>query len=256
VPVAKPRTASAADVTREYIDEHPSIREGLKDEIINYTALARKIQAERAVRNEEAVTIACRRYERGLTEDTEALAAVRSIVRRSRLQVQSRVALIRLEDDWEVLDALLEIGRQRLVELPHRRVFQIFQGTRAITVLCEEDFLPALLPAIPERLLLRLERGLATLAFRSLPEVATTPGVLAYMADALFRRGINCLETVSVHTDSIFVFADADVIRAYQTLSDLLPADASPAREEEALRESRGQHGEARSTPGGHHAYP
>ncbi|MGI0132535.1 MAG: DUF7523 family protein [Thermoplasmata archaeon] len=241
--VAKHRTASAADVTRAYIDDHPSIREALKDEIVNYTSLARKIQSERDVRNEEAVTIACRRYERGLSEDNEEMAAIRAIVRRSRLEVQSRVALIRLEDDWEVLDALLEIGRKRLVELPHRRVFQIFQGTRAITVLCEEDFLPALLPAIPDRLLLRLERGLATLAFRSLPEVAATPGVLAYMADALFRRGINCLETVSVHTDSIFVFADADVIRAYQTLSDLVPADAALDRVVEEFHESRGQHG-------------
>ena len=238
VTVAKGRTASAADVTREYIDEHPSIREALKDEIVNYTALARKIQSERDVRNEEAVTIACRRYERGLTEDSESMRAVRAIVRKSRLQVQSRVALIRFEDDWEVLDALLEIGRKRLVDLPHRRVFQIFQGTRAITVLCEEDFLPALLPAIPERLLLRLERGLATLAFRSLPEVSVTPGVLSYMADALFQRGINCLETVSVHTDSIFVFADADVIRAYQALSDLV----APDRGVDEAGESRGEH--------------
>ena len=221
------RTSSVADATRDYIDEHPSIREALKAELVNYTALARKIQAEKEIRNEEAVTIACRRYERGLGTESPELSKVRAIVQRSRLQVHSRVALIRLRDDGEVLDALLAIGRKTLAELPHRRVFQIFEGTQAITVLCEEDFLPALLPAIPQELLIRLERGLATLAFRSLPEVAETPGVLAYMAEALFRRGINCLETVSVHTDSIFVFRDVDVIRAYQVLSDLVPPDSA-----------------------------
>jgi len=30
-----------------------------------------------------------------------------------------------------------------------------------------------------------------------------------------------------VHTDSIFVFRDVDVIRAYQVLSDLVPPDSA-----------------------------
>ncbi|MCI4329683.1 MAG: ACT domain-containing protein, partial [Thermoplasmata archaeon] len=61
---------------------------------------------------------------------------------------------------------------------------------------------------------------------RSRPEVAEIPGVLTYMAEALFRSGINCLETVSVHTDSLFVFRDKDAIRAYQVLSTLVPSPA------------------------------
>lgn len=231
----KPSGPTAADITRSYIEEHPSIREALSADLLNYTALARKIQAERSVANEEAVTIACRRYERGMRVETPELKAVRSILQRSRLQVHSRVAIVRFQDDWEVLDRLLALGRATLPDLSQRRVFQLFQGTVALTLLCEEDYLGTLLPEIPARLRLTVERGLATLAFRSHPEVGDTPGVLAYMADALFRRGINCLETVSVHTDSIFVFRDADVIPAYQVLSDLFPSGPpTPAK-------SRGQ---------------
>jgi hypothetical protein len=81
---------------------------------------------------------------------------------------------------------------------------------------------------IPAKLLLEVERGLAVLAFRSRPEVAETPGVLAYMAESLFRAGINCLETVSVNTDSLFVFRDKDSIRAYQVLSTLVPPGPVP----------------------------
>ncbi len=227
-----------ADVTRAYIEEHPSIREALADELLNYTALARKIQAERGVANEEAVTIACRRYERGLRTDTPEHRAVRTILERSRLQVHSRVAIVRFQDDWEILDRLLQLGRATLPDRNHRRMFQLFQGTVALTLLCEEDYLGTVLPEIPARLRLAVERGLATLAFRSHPEVADIPGVLATMADALFRRGINCLETVSVHTDSIFVFRDADVIPAYQVLSDLFPALAV---DPEPANKSRGQ---------------
>jgi hypothetical protein len=219
-----------ADLTRAYIEEHPSIREALADELLNYTALARKIQAERGIRNEEAVTIACRRFERGLRADTPELHAVRTILQRSRLQVHSRVAIVRFHDDWEILDRLLQFGRATLPDRSHRRMFQLFQGTVALTLLCEEDYLGTVLPEIPARSRLSVERGLATLAFRSEPEVADIPGVLAQMADALFRRGINCLETVSVHTDSIFVFRDEDVIPAYQVLSDLCPPAAPDDR--------------------------
>ena len=227
-PVRAP-AATVAEQTREYIDDHPSIREVMREEMVNYTALARKIQLERGVRNEEAVTIACRRYERGLRTDSLSTARARRLIRQSHLQVQSRVALLRLRDDWKLLDSLMALGRKWLPEHPRLRVFQVYQGTQALTVLCEEDFLPVLLPAVPQRLILHLERGLATLAFRSKGEVAETPGVLAFMAEALYRAGINCLETVSVHSDSIFIFRDSDLIRAYQTLGELVPSPRLPA---------------------------
>jgi ACT domain len=231
---------SIADATRDYIDEHPSIREGLLSDIVNFTALARKIQAERELPNEEAVTIACRRYQRGLSTETPVGQAVAAIIRRSRLQVQSRMALVRIRDDWEIIDRLLEVGRSALPGPSPRRVFQLFQGTQAITLLCEEAFLSTLLPAIPSRARMAVERGLAVIAFRSEPIVAETPGVLARMVDVLYRRGINCLETVSVHTDSLFVFRDRDVIQAYQALSELLGDSAGPAGPASAA--SRGEH--------------
>lgn len=236
------RSTSIADATREYIDEHPSIREALTEDLVNFTALARKIQAERELRNEEAVTIACRRYQRGLATETPALAARRAVITKSRMQVQSRLALVRVRDDWGIVDRLLALGRDALPGRAPRRVFQVFQGTEAITILCEEDLLATLLPVIPARLRVAVERGLAAIAFRSAPEVAETPGVLAFLAETLFRRGINCLETVSVHTDSIFVFRDRDVIGAYQVLSELVEPPALAERDETTVPASRGQH--------------
>ncbi|HEV8049660.1 MAG TPA: hypothetical protein VGP88_03600 [Thermoplasmata archaeon] len=217
---------SAADATRQYIDEHPSVREALRDDLVNYTALARRVEAETGVTSEEAVTVAVRRYQRGLSLEDPAIEKVRQLVRESRLEVHARVAIVRLRDDWEAVDELLALGRRVLTEAPGRRLFEILIGTRAITVLCEETLLAEVKSTVPVRLVLGIERGLSVLAFRSRPEVAEIPGVLAYMAEALFRGGINCLETVSVHTDSLFVFRDRDSIRAFQVLSTLVPPGA------------------------------
>ena len=225
---AKPRTPSAADVTRDYIDTHPSIREALRTDLLNYTALARLVQAERDLRNEEAVTIACRRYQRELAGETPELEAIARVLAASRIQVHTDVALVRVRDDSEALDRLLALARRTLPTLSGRQVFEVFQGTRATTVLCDENLLSTLLPEVPARLRVAVERGLAIISFRSRPEVNEIPGVVAYLAEALFLRGVNCLETVSVHTDSIFVFPQRDLIRAYQTLSALIPAEALP----------------------------
>ncbi len=213
---------SAADATRAYVDDHPSIREVLKDDLLNYTALARKLRAELELRNEEAVTIACRRYQRELAGAPPEIAAIRRLLAESRLQVHSGVALVRVRDEFEVAPRLLDLARRTLPSLGRSQVFQVYQGTRATTILCQESFLSTLIPEIPARLRLGVEKGLAIIAFRSSPSVAETPGVLAFMAEALYQRGINCLETVSVHTDSMFLFRDRDVIRAYQVLSSLV----------------------------------
>jgi hypothetical protein len=218
-----PTTVTIADQTRLYIEDHESLREGLRSDLLNFTALARKIQADAGLRNEEAVTIACRRYQHNLAQEAAELGRVRTIVGQSRLEVHPRVAIVRIRDDLDTIDRLLAVGRRTLTTPAKRRVFEIFLGTRAITVLCEETLLAAILPEVPDRLLLAVERSLGTLALRSRPEVADIPGVIAFVADALYRSGINCLETVSVYTDSIFVFRDQDLLSAYQVLSELVP---------------------------------
>ncbi|MCI4349761.1 MAG: ACT domain-containing protein [Thermoplasmata archaeon] len=219
----RPDLPTVADLTRLYITDHASLRAGLEEDLINFAALARKIQVDTGARNEEAVTIACRRYQRGLEREAHGLDPVRGIVGGSRLEVHSRAAIVRIRDDLDTLDRLLAVGRSTLATPAWRRLFQLFLGTAGITILCDEGLLAGILPEIPERLRLRVERGLGTLAFRSRPEASEVPGVVAHIADALYRSGINCLETISAHTDSIFVFRDVDLLRAYQVLAELVP---------------------------------
>lgn len=239
MPEPPPRPPTAADASRAYIDEHPSIRDALREDLVNFAFLARKIQAEKGLRNEEAVEIALRRYQQEMRLDTPARAAVRRVLGQSRLEVRNRVALVRIKEDWAILDRLYQIGRGLVPELRRRGVFQMFQGTRALTLLCDDDLLGVLLEALPSRNILHVERGLAVVALRSDPAVAETPGVLAAMMDALFQRGINCLETVSVHTDSLFVFAETDVAPASAALSVLLARGEPSAPEPAPARRGR-----------------
>jgi hypothetical protein len=217
-----PRVPTTADLTRAYIDAHPSIRESLRENLVNSALLARRILTECDLTNSEAVEMACRRYHQGLQIDLPSEREVRRVLAGSRLQVRSRVALVRIREDQRILDRLYELGRGLLPNLRRPGMFQMYQGTRALTVLCEDDLLATLLEQLPESSVLGVERNLASVALESGTEVAETPGVVAGLAEALYHRGINCLETVSVHTESIFVFREEDVIPGYTALAALL----------------------------------
>src|SRR5438105_13449610 len=105
--------APVAREVREYIAAHPSVSDGLKMGIVNYSALARKIAKELGIRQKEAVLAACRRYPaeklRGYSED-----AVRRMLQRSRIQTRTKVATITVVAGVDVLQRLGDVVEARL----------------------------------------------------------------------------------------------------------------------------------------------
>ena len=211
---------TAAEVTRRYIEDHPAIRDCLGYHIVNFTSLARKIRSETGLANQEAVEVACRRYQRQMRSDQPLERRVLDVVRASRLEVRTRVAIVTARNDWDMLGQVLEAGRSFLAD--RRHLLQLLQGPGALTILCEEDLVEPVLAAIGKRGTLGVHTQLCALTVRSPEAIVETPGVLAFLAGALFRSGINSLELMSVFTDSTFVVRERDVLHAFRVLSGLV----------------------------------
>ncbi|MCL4324366.1 MAG: ACT domain-containing protein [Candidatus Thermoplasmatota archaeon] len=216
----KPTGPTAADVTRRYIDEHPSIRDCLAWDVINFTALARKILEEKGVKNEEAVTVACRRYQKQMSGDPTADERLMKVIRGSRIEVRTRVAIIAARNDWEVLLRVDEAAGELLKD--RRHLLQLIQGPGSLTVLLEDDLLESVLSGLRKENVIRIHRGLAALTIRSPISIVETPGVLAFLASTLARRGINSLEIVSSHTESTFVLDEKSLLSAFEVLGELI----------------------------------
>ena len=195
-------------------------------DVVHFAVLAGRIEREeKGWARAEAVSLALRRIQREIQGEGARAAVVRSSIEGSRLQVHSAVAILRLTgEEPTVLGRLVSLAEKLAPTHGPRRMFQVYQASRSFTVLCDEPLLSPLLERLPKSAVLGVERGLATIAFQSTPNVEETPGVVALMAEALASKGINCLETVSVHSESIFVFRERDVIRAYGALAALLPS--------------------------------
>ena len=215
-----------ADETRRYIDSRPSIRDCVRYDIVNFTALARRIRAEMGLASQEAVEIACRRYRRQMAEGPSQEDRLREVLRASHIQIRTHVAAITARGDVEFLERLV-LGTERILSKRDRLV-QLFQGSGAVTILCDEEIFGAVMNVIPRAAVLDVERRLSVVSVRSSEDVLVTPRVLGFLAEAIGRAGINCVEMMSIYTDTLFVFRAPDAVRAFQILSDLSHALDQP----------------------------
>ena len=60
---------SVAKLTKKYIENHPSVNDCIKNNLINYSELARQICDKNKIDKFDAVLIACRRYAWNVQKD-------------------------------------------------------------------------------------------------------------------------------------------------------------------------------------------
>jgi len=188
-------------------------------DIVNFTALARRIRRETDLGSQEAVEIACRRYRRQMQNERSHEEALRAVVRSSHLELRTRVASVTVRGDLGALSRLA-LGTDRAL-VPRGQILSLFEGSGSVTVLCDEGVLGQLLGVIPRESIVMVRRRLSVVSIRSPEDVIVTPRVLSFLADAFGRWGINCEETISVYTDTHFALSSNDAIRAFEILSDI-----------------------------------
>ncbi len=203
---------------REYLDAHPPLGDALRAGVANHTAMARKVAAELGIRQLEAVVAACRRYPRGRGEAVGE-AAVRRVLRKSRIESRSRVAAITVQLGADVLQRLGDVVEELLDENLLCRVIQVSRGT---VILVDEDSVPRVTRTLREGQVVRVHRGLVEVAVTSPESIEETPGLLRLLSGLLATRGINIVEALSCYTDTIFLLDEQDLSGAIATLTKAL----------------------------------
>ncbi len=209
---------SVARRVREYLDAHPPLGDALRSGVANHTALARKIAEELELRQVAAVVAACRRYPRGRGEAfTEA--AVRRVLRKSRIESRSKVAAITVGLGADVLHRLGDVVEELLDENLLCRVIQVSRGT---VILVDEDSVTRVSRQLREANVIRIRRGLVEVAVTGPDSIEETPGLLRLLSGILATQGINIVEALSCYTDTIFLLDEKDLSGAIATLTKAL----------------------------------
>jgi hypothetical protein len=210
---------SIADITREYIDTRPSVRDCLALGVINYTLLARRIMDELDLRNEEAVTVACRRYQMELERKETHQTAIQGLLAESAIELKNKVAVVVLKGDYGVVEAMMGALPKLMMG---RGLLQVIMSSESFTIITEEKRLNDLLKIVDKKDVDRQTKDLAQIVVKSPVKIEEVSGVLAYLSGILAEYGINIVEAYSCYTDTVFIVSEKEVMRAYQTLSKII----------------------------------
>ncbi len=209
---------SIAERTRAYIDAHPSVKDCISKDLINYSSLARLIMKDLGIKNEEAVMIACRRYAVKLAKRDHERDILR-ILANSRLEVKTKICIVTAKNDWTVLQRLESIFQKLINE---KAIMQIIQGAQAITVIADEKLKNEVINVVGRENILKVRQDLVEITVKSPERIVETSGVFAFLASNLAENNVNVVETVSCFTDSIFIVNEADMIYAYSILTKVI----------------------------------
>jgi hypothetical protein len=214
----QPQKESIAERTRYYIDAHPSVKDCISKDLINYSSLARQIMKDLSIKNEEAVMIACRRYAVKLAKRDHERDILR-ILANSRLEVKTKICIVTAKNDWTVLQRL-EVVFQKLIN--EKAIMQVIQGAQAITVIADEKLKNEVVNAVGRENILKVRQDLVEITVKSPERIVETTGVFAYLASNLAENNVNVVETVSCYTDSIFIVNESDMIYGYSILTKVI----------------------------------
>ena len=223
-----PTRESLAEKTRVYIDAHPSVKDCVSKGLVNYSSLARAIMKEIDLDNEEAVMIACRRYASKMGVSTDHEISILNILKDSRLEMRTKTCIVTAKNDWSVLHKMDNLFKDLWNE---DSIMQIVQSASAVTIIADKMLKERIIDTVGRFNILKIRENLVEITVKSPEKIVETSGVIAYLITNLSDAGINIEETVSCHTDTVFIVGEYDMINAYSVLTKCIQSAEETLKE-------------------------
>ena len=207
---------TATELAEEYIEEHPSIKDCLRNNVVNYSKLSRKIAKELSVKEDtslEAILVACRRYAEKLKLERNLEEKIIKILKKSELEIKNKIVIV-IVNKRIYHEHLLEIERKIRKSAD---VFYSIEGVNVFTVIITEKYLSEIKELFKHNIV-KISRKLAMITIKSPSEIENTPGVTHYLYSIFMEHGINIVETMSCWTDTVFVISEESIPLAMKYL--------------------------------------
>lgn len=208
---------SVPDVVREIVTRNRSIYDCMKMDVINYTALAVKIQpeVERLLRNPinlNTIVVAIKRYADSF--ETKEDVKEQSVLKNSRLSLTDGIL--------DVSFSLDEMGEQETMNLMNKfselkSDYEFFRLTDSFRLLTEDLVdVRQLIESFPGAKNF-FNAGLAKIKIR-IPQDQNRSDVVSYVAEILHSNGIELINAYFSQDDIVIVLNEKDASRAYELL--------------------------------------
>lgn len=205
---------SITRTVQRYIFRNSSVRHCLQRDLINLSALSRKICEEMELDKFDAVLKACKRYQLRASQKSGSHKEVAKLIENARVQVRTKivVATISKPRTLEKVDALqTEIRKEK-------GDFNMIEGLDVITIITNRRFIPLLKKTLRQQIL-RLSEDLVQVCMIMDASIEKTTGVVAYVYGILSESGVNIREEMSCWSDIMFIIEEQDLPKAMEVLN-------------------------------------
>jgi hypothetical protein len=208
---------SVPDAVREIITRNRSIYDCIKMDLINYTALAVKIQKEVETLvggpiNLNTIVVAIKRYADSFEKKEELQNE--SVLKNARLSLTDGIVDIKFSsNDFAMEDAVALMGKFTRID-PDYDFFRFTDSFRFLT----EDIgdIRKLLDSLPEHKNF-LQTGLAKITIH-ISESQNSSDVVSYVSEILHDNGIELVNAFFGQDNIVIVLHEKDAARAYEIL--------------------------------------
>lgn len=195
---AKKEKRSIAEQVFAWIEKYPYIIWSLRNDLINYSSLARKIQQELSLKNFDAILIALRRYKENIKIINEE--EITKLLKESSLEIKTGVNVY----------IIREIPKELLSKISE--FFHLIRGTETSVIITNKKL---------ELACLKKHERVVEVRIKSPEQIEKIAGVISTIYNKLSERGINLIETYSAYTDTIFIIVKKDLAPFIEVLEKL-----------------------------------
>ncbi|MBS3107935.1 ACT domain-containing protein [Candidatus Woesearchaeota archaeon] len=203
-----------AKIAEDYVRKHPSIKECLNKDMINYSKLARAIMKDADIHlSFDALLISLRRLQRKIKKENNDIR-VKDIMKQSKIDVKSKlVAVVMKKEIYFENEAKV---REKIMN--HAEVFNAILGVNHLTLITNEEYLPEVDKIFGNRIV-KKHKDLVEIIIRSPVLIEHVPGIMSYIYSLFGDHGINILETLSCYTDTILLIEKKDMAKVVDVLN-------------------------------------
>jgi len=182
--------------TKEYINQHLTIKDCLKRGLINYSSLARQISKKIGKESSfDAILVASRRYTSQLVfKDQEK--DILDLLKKSKTKVRAELCRFVLHPHTNISDHIIPV--------------HFIKGNSGITIVTEDEDYDELRKIYGHNIL-DSRRGLAEVSIISSKQADETIGLINYLSGILASEDVNILTVLGSHKDDIFIIDQKDL---------------------------------------------
>ena len=207
-----------ADLVKEELKYELYLLEILKEDLINISALAKKLLPKIKAKNPkatiESISMAIRRFIE--QEKYQQISKdVKEIISNSQILTKNDIIHMTFERNDFVVNRISEVSKN--IKWNQDEILFINQGSGEITIIIDEKNKKHLDNC--KRYLIETTPNLAIISLKdNTKKSIKVPGIYSYFINQLVRKSINITEVISTLSEINFVISNKDIIRAYEII--------------------------------------